>query len=61
MNEGLVDDDARNRTRLSLIDEAGWSHVAHDSRDFVFVEGELCFFSSSCLEFVHLEARFGVA
>lgn len=38
MNEGLVDDDARNRTRLSLIDEAGWSHAAHDSRDFVFVE-----------------------
>ena len=35
--------------RLTLIEEAGWMHLAHDRRDFVFVEGEnsgLCFCSS---------------
>lgn len=27
--------------RLSLIEEAGWAHLARDRRDFVFVEGEI--------------------
>jgi hypothetical protein len=31
----------------SLIEEAGWSHAAHDPRDFVFVEGEVEHFRES--------------
>ena len=27
--------------RLNLIEEAGWMHLAHERRDFVFVDGKI--------------------
>jgi hypothetical protein len=29
--------------RLNLIEEAGWMHLAHERRDFVFVDGKIAF------------------
>lgn len=39
--EGEEEEEQRRRLgELNLIEEAGWMHLAHDRRDFVFVEGK---------------------
>jgi hypothetical protein len=44
--EGSEEDDGKGGRRLeearryNLIEEAGWMHLAHERRDFVFVDGE---------------------
>ena len=41
-NEDKVDEEALadEEADISLLEEAGWMHAAHDPRDFVFVNGE---------------------
>lgn len=43
-DEGEKEEDGGRRLEesrhLNLLEEAGWTHAAHDRRDFVFVEGE---------------------
>jgi nucleoside-diphosphate-sugar epimerase len=41
--------------RLNLIEEAGWMHLAHERRDFVFVDGEssLSYLQASLFSFLH--------